>query len=668
MSITLSALQKQRTDTAANWTAANPTLLAGELGFESDTGKAKLGTGSTAWTSLGYLGVIPSSGVYPLSQLLMPSGTVSAPSISFNGDTDLGIYRSGTDQLSFTTAGTERLRITSTGTINIVGAGTAGSTQAISFNGSAPVNSLVIDSSGRLLVGTSVSASTALGFTPNLQIANSGAGAAVSIGRYSANASQPQFAFQKSRGAVGVQTVVNSGDTLGQIVFEGSDGAAFKSAASISAVVDGTPGTDDMPGRLVFSTTADSVASPTERLRITSAGLVGVGTSSPRSALDVAATGAVNWGFGADSLKGAVTIGAQGTVTSSLVVNTPGFSSGFPAGFGVDGTYSNPGGIGTAVINLKALGVSSGGGYNSHFSFQITNGATLSEGMRLTPTGLGIGTTSPGENLSIAGGANLYATLASTGGIKTALAAADANGFGWVGTTTNHAFAVFTNNTERARIDSSGRLLVGTSSAVTGASASISKLNVIGNSSNFAGNAAVVIGRGAAASTLSAGNDVGGIFFTDNGSNEFAAIACQADAATGAADAPGRLVFSTTADGAASPTERMRIDSNGFARYAGAIGRGAPVTKTGAFTVGIAENWLICNGTASITVTLPTASVWTGREIMLKTIAAFTVISASSNVVPLTTATAGTAILAATAGKYATLVSDGTNWIVMQAN
>jgi hypothetical protein len=54
MSITLSALQKQRRDTAANWTAANPTLLAGEIGIESDTSKIKIGNGSTVWTSLAY--------------------------------------------------------------------------------------------------------------------------------------------------------------------------------------------------------------------------------------------------------------------------------------------------------------------------------------------------------------------------------------------------------------------------------------------------------------------------------------------------------------------------------------------------------------------------------------------------------------------------------------
>lgn len=47
-------LIQQRRDTAANWTAADPTLAAGEIGFETDTGKFKVGDGSTAWSSLTY--------------------------------------------------------------------------------------------------------------------------------------------------------------------------------------------------------------------------------------------------------------------------------------------------------------------------------------------------------------------------------------------------------------------------------------------------------------------------------------------------------------------------------------------------------------------------------------------------------------------------------------
>jgi len=94
----------------------------------------------------------------------------------------------------------------------------------------------------------------------------------------------------------------------------------------------------------------------------------------------------------------------------------------------------------------------------------------------------------------------------------------------------------------------------------------------------------------------------------------------------------------------------------------------APVTKTGNFTLGANENDVICNGTASITATLPAASGAIGRKVRVKTVAAYTVISASSNVVPLAGGAAGTAILAATAGKWAEFVSDGANWVVMAGN
>lgn len=103
------------------------------------------------------------------------------------------------------------------------------------------------------------------------------------------------------------------------------------------------------------------------------------------------------------------------------------------------------------------------------------------------------------------------------------------------------------------------------------------------------------------------------------------------------------------------------------AEYLGANIRDVPVTKTTAFTLAANENEVICNGSASITVTLPAASGSPGRKVRIKTVAAFTVISDSSNVVPLAGGAAGTAILAATAGKWAEMVSDGTNWIIMAA-
>lgn len=91
----------------------------------------------------------------------------------------------------------------------------------------------------------------------------------------------------------------------------------------------------------------------------------------------------------------------------------------------------------------------------------------------------------------------------------------------------------------------------------------------------------------------------------------------------------------------------------------------APVIKTSSFTLGDTENFVVCNGAGSITVTFPTAATSTGRIVWIKTIAAQTVVSASANVKPIGTNTAGTAILAASAGANAMLVCDGTDWVIM---
>ena len=93
----------------------------------------------------------------------------------------------------------------------------------------------------------------------------------------------------------------------------------------------------------------------------------------------------------------------------------------------------------------------------------------------------------------------------------------------------------------------------------------------------------------------------------------------------------------------------------------------APVTKTADFTVADNEAWLINNKSGSTcTVTLPTASALTGRTLTFKNMQAQTLVSASSNVVPIDSTSAGTAILLAVVGNWATMVSDGTNWVIMQ--
>jgi hypothetical protein len=93
----------------------------------------------------------------------------------------------------------------------------------------------------------------------------------------------------------------------------------------------------------------------------------------------------------------------------------------------------------------------------------------------------------------------------------------------------------------------------------------------------------------------------------------------------------------------------------------------APVVKTADFSVSANETWLINNKSgSSCTATLPAASSYTGRVLHFQNYQAQTLVSASSNVVPLAGGSATTAILEAVSGANATLVSNGTNWIMTQ--
>jgi hypothetical protein len=175
-------------------------------------------------------------------------GSAATPAIR-GTDANTGIFFPAADTIAFSEGGTEAMRI---------------------------------DSSARLLVGNTTSNNLPyLGtqFAAGFQnYATSGTGG---FYRYSADTSPSVFTFAKSRSAtIGSQTVVNSSDNLGYIGFAGSDGTNFISAAYIIGVVDGVPGTNDMPGRLIFGTTADGASIPTERMRITSAGDLLLNTTS----------------------------------------------------------------------------------------------------------------------------------------------------------------------------------------------------------------------------------------------------------------------------------------------------------------------------------------------------------------------------------------------------
>jgi hypothetical protein len=227
-----------------------------------------------------------------------------------------------------------------------------------------------IDSSGRLLVGTSSARANFFNssFDARLQVEGiTGNGSAISAVRNSNDTDSPILIFGKSRGAtLGSNTIVQNNatpDILGYISFQGNDGTEFVESASIKSEVDGTPGANDMPGRLVFSTTADGASSPTERMRITNGGNVGIGTTTP------GANHALEIGGSQKYLSVTPNTGASGGVN-------PSSSSGLHFGW----NRSNGDGEGNLIY-----GVGVGGA--PRLSIASWDGTTLTERMKIDNIG-----------------------------------------------------------------------------------------------------------------------------------------------------------------------------------------------------------------------------------------------------------------------------------------
>ncbi len=104
---------------------------------------------------------------------------------------------------------------------------------------------------------------------------------------------------------------------MGLVSFEGSDGTEFVRAAAITAAVDGTPGADDMPGRLVFSTTADGASSPTERMRVSANGTVSIGGAIGQLANKKAEEGNLFVATASSANNGGVGLESYGTTTGT---------------------------------------------------------------------------------------------------------------------------------------------------------------------------------------------------------------------------------------------------------------------------------------------------------------------------------------------------------------
>ena len=266
-------------------------------------------------------------------------------------------------------------------------------------------------------------------------------------------------------------------------------------------------GFDSDPGLGMYRTGNDALAfttGGTGRLFIDSSGLLGLGTSSPAGVLHCDAASGVD-GPVFDS-------GSQGNSNHALLVRDSDSNQLF--------RVNNDGKTG--------IGTSSPG---NTLHLRGTNGV----GMRIENTSNSI---------------SAYSTLESSGALQSNISGAGV--FSWV-----------TGGGEKVRIDSSGRLLVGTSVSPSGgdAQAQAAPLLVQGRIGLETDSGRINLQRGSAAGLNSS---IGSISFTDVSNNAYARISVEADADTGTDDYPGRIKFQTTANGESSPTTALTINRNGM--------------------------------------------------------------------------------------------------------
>ena len=436
-------------------------------------------------------------------------GTAGSPTLTFTGDTNTGIYSPGADQVAVATNGTGRLFVNASGDTLLQDSKflTWGNGNQGLFGENASSNlrfytsgaeRIRLDSSGRVGIGTSSPASL-------VHIAGGGTG---------------------RRGA---------------LRFSDAGGANYWEIGRDNGV----------NGSFTFTQNG------TERLCIDYlAGNVGIGTSSPNTALDVVGT-----------IKSSTTVSAGSDFrisnnSFSRVAHSNGVG-GFVGGYNVK--WSS-GVKHDSTGNVSAIYYDSNGFLRFYTNSSQAADTAAQERLTITPAGaVGIGTT-PDSPLHVVG----------TGG--TGLRIGYTNNTNYFDANTQ----IFRSNnatTTYGQWDSSGRLLVGTSSS-TNAAASC-KLLTNGNSTeirltNTYGNPKLELVRQEA---LAGGGGIGSIEWKayDSGTTErvAASISGQTDGNWASGDCPSLLLFSTTANGASSPTPRMTIDSSGRIGINGAYDLGA---------------------------------------------------------------------------------------------
>ena len=637
---------------------------------------------------------------------------------------------------------------------------------------------LKFDSNGNLLVGATSRRSVGGGFQTGsaYSIFYEQAGLATGLTPFTcvlnrADGNGLRFILGKSRGtAAGGVTALVANDSIAEFHFAGADGSTLDPlAARIMVHVDGAVDTGSVPGRLSFATNPVAGTNPVERMRITSAGNVGIGTTAPAYLFDIHA-GALGGTAGDEIISSRVwstnanidqiltkfrriaTGSTFVTAQAKIQRRTDGADQGY-VGFGGGSDASVR--LGSNVTDIAQFHPTF---VSLEPSSYVAISTSTSERMRVDSTGnVGIGTTTPTSKLEVDGSAtidsqaNVAAQFGTSGGTNNLLVGSITGNTPFVGSQGASALTFRTNNAERIRIDSDGNVGIGTAS-LTGISFRVGKIitgainsyasifqgtvqadvtsqaygvyaslgttgtpttaptltlfaatqgtlagtvtsntqrgyfadsNLIGATNNYAFQGAIPSGTGrynlymsGTADNYLAGRLGVGATLTSGATTQITnPNASPADKVLVVKAAPsqsGSLLEAQNSSGTALVT----INSAGKVGIGntapentlditGSFGRGNPAVKTANFTLAGTENWIICNGAGTITMTLPTPADCDGREFGIKTVSPQLVNSASANVIAIGGGAAGTAILPATSGAWAILVSDGSSWNIM---
>ena len=504
---------------------------------------------------------------------------------------------------------TERMRISSTGQTTISGNAiisvTDNTNAALRITQLGTGNALlvedstnpdsspfVIDSDGYVVAGhTAKLNSTVLGYALTETIGTDNQTAQSAVWRFSADTGGAGLSLYKSRsGTIGTNAVVQSNDVIGRIYFNAADGSGapgYLRAAQIEAAVDGTPGTNDMPGRLVFSTTADGASSPTEAVRINSAQVT---TFAQNPILTSGTANGVAYLNGSKVLTTGSALVFDGSGNLGLGVTPSAWFSGYKALETGSGSLVYPG---TATntqlwnnlyvnaagnVTYKSTGIgglySIGGGGNAHTWYYAASGtagttATLTQAMTLDASGnLGIGTTSPTRRLDVRQAYTADTIVAQIGNTN--------NGNGATPVATIFDFTE-ANGTSVSRISSIYTQNIGKTDLAFGTynSGLAEKMRL-----DFSGN------LGIGSTSPIAKLDISGISTSQNGLRLTATSGGQALAAFTADTSTGEIRIGGTVAAAgnyfpvfyAAGTERARIDTSGN------LGIGTTSPSTGKFS------------------------------------------------------------------------------------